>query len=137
MLCILDGFGEREAREHNAILQAKAPHLAEIREKYARTLIGASGKDVGLPHGQMGNSEVGHLNFGAGRVALMDLSRIDVDVAEGKLGRNPVLGKLVTMVRMRAGIGTDIRGFEYEKCRLHLFGLVSDGGVHSSMIARR
>lgn len=133
VLCILDGFGEREARENNAILLAKAPNLADIRERFPRTLIGASGKDVGLPHGQMGNSEVGHLNFGAGRVALMDLSRIDVDVAENKLGRNPVLGKLVQLVRMRAGIGTDFRGFDYEKCRLHLFGLVSDGGVHSSM----
>lgn len=133
VLCILDGFGEREEKEANAILHAKAPHLARIRETYPRTLIGASGKDVGLPHGQMGNSEVGHLNFGAGRVALMDLSRIDVDVAEGRLGRNEVLGNLVNQVRMRAGTATDIRGFEYEKCRLHLMGLVSDGGVHSSL----
>lgn len=133
VLCILDGFGEREEKEANAILQAKAPHLARIRETYPRTLIGASGKDVGLPHGQMGNSEVGHLNFGAGRVALMDLSRIDVDVAERRLGRNEVLSDLVHMVRMRAGTGTDIAGFEYEKCRLHLMGLVSDGGVHSSL----
>jgi 2,3-bisphosphoglycerate-independent phosphoglycerate mutase len=133
VLCILDGFGERPEKEANAILQADAPHLATIRATYPRTLIGASGKDVGLPHGQMGNSEVGHLNFGAGRVALMDLSRIDVAVADGDLGRNEVLGKLVNLVRMRAGRGVDVLGNEYEKCRLHLFGLVSDGGVHSSL----
>jgi len=130
VLVILDGFGEREERDANAVRLANAPNLAKIREKYPRTLLGASGRDVGLPQGQMGNSEVGHLNFGAGRVAEMDLSRIDNAVAENQLGRNPVLGQLVTRV---AHHKIRMPGHDDEKpARFHLLGLVSNGGVHSS-----
>src|SRR5215470_17424635 len=91
VLCILDGFGERPERDANAIRLAQTPHLAALAARYPGTLIGTSGPDVGLPPGQMGNSEVGHLNFGAGRIAMMDISRIDVAVAEGKLAVNPAI----------------------------------------------
>jgi 2,3-bisphosphoglycerate-independent phosphoglycerate mutase len=120
VLCILDGFGERAERDANAIRLAKTPNLDAIATSYPHTLIGTSGPDVGLPPGQMGNSEVGHLNFGAGRIALMDISRIDVAIAEGTLAANPVIHRLFLYAK-------DL------KCRLHLLGLVSDGGVHSSL----
>ncbi|HZF50032.1 MAG TPA: 2,3-bisphosphoglycerate-independent phosphoglycerate mutase [Polyangiaceae bacterium] len=120
VLCILDGFGERWEIEANAIRLAKTPHLNAIAENYPKTLVGTSGPDVGLPPGQMGNSEVGHLNFGAGRIALMDIVRIDIAIAENKLASNEKIRLLFNIAKDR-------------KCRLHLFGLVSDGGVHSSM----
>src|SRR6185295_19546181 len=91
VLVILDGFGERAEAADNAIRLAKTPNLDRLYADYPHTLIGTSGPDVGLPPGQVGNSEVGRLNFGAGRIALMDISRIDVAVAEGALGKNPVL----------------------------------------------
>src|SRR5580700_3261212 len=118
VLCILDGFGERAERDANAIRLAKTPRLDALA-KGPHTLIGTSGPDVGLPPGQMGNSEVGHLNFGAGRIARMDITRIDVDVAEGALGKNPVIAGILHTAKRAS--------------RLHLFGLVSDGGVHSSL----
>src|SRR4051812_6609188 len=90
VLCILDGFGKRSERDANAVRLAKTPHL-EALAAYPHTLVGTSGPDVGLPKGQMGNSEVGHLNLGAGRVAMMDIMRIDVDVAARKLNANPVI----------------------------------------------
>lgn len=120
MLCILDGFGERAEAKDNAVRMAKTPHLDALAANYPHTLIGTSGPDVGLPPGQMGNSEVGHLNFGAGRIAMMDITRIDLAIAEDKLASNPVIDMLV-------------RGAKDRACRLHLFGLVSDGGVHSSL----
>ncbi|HEX7601274.1 MAG TPA: 2,3-bisphosphoglycerate-independent phosphoglycerate mutase [Polyangiaceae bacterium] len=120
VLCILDGFGERAERDANAIRLAKTPALDALAAGYPHTLIGTSGPDVGLPPGQMGNSEVGHLNFGAGRIALTDISRIDVDVAEGKLGANEVIRRQIMNAKIEGG-------------PLHLFGLVSDGGVHSSL----
>src|SRR5687768_15244442 len=91
VLVILDGFGERAEASDNAIRLAKTPHLDVLYAQYPHALIGTSGPDVGLPVGQMGNSEVGHLNFGAGRIALMDISRIDVAVADRSLGQNPAL----------------------------------------------
>src|SRR5271170_517983 len=94
VLCILDGFGERAERDANAIRLAKTPYLDALAS-YPHTLIGTSGPDVGLPEGQMGNSEVGHLNFGAGRIAMMDITRIDVDVAEGTMPRNPVIASII------------------------------------------
>src|SRR5260370_30155646 len=120
VLVILDGFGERAEAAENAIRLAKTPHLDRIYSHYPHTLIGTSGRDVGLPPGQMGNSEVGHLNFGAGRIALMDISRIDVAVADGTLGKNPALKGAIDAAKSRGG-------------RLHLLGLVSNGGVHSSL----
>jgi 2,3-bisphosphoglycerate-independent phosphoglycerate mutase len=118
VLMILDGFGERAERDANAIRLAKTPALDALFARYPHGLIGTSGLDVGLPPGQMGNSEVGHLNFGAGRIALMDIARIDNAVHDRTLATNAVISR--TMEQARAAGG-----------RLHLFGLVSDGGVHS------
>jgi 2,3-bisphosphoglycerate-independent phosphoglycerate mutase len=118
VLCILDGFGEREAREDNAVRLANAPRLGGLFAKYPHGLIGTSGPDVGLPPGQMGNSEVGHLNFGAGRIAMMDISRIDNAVFDGSLGKNAVIQDRIAQAKAQGG-------------RLHLFGLCSDGGVHA------
>ncbi|HWL87707.1 MAG TPA: 2,3-bisphosphoglycerate-independent phosphoglycerate mutase, partial [Polyangiaceae bacterium] len=120
VLVILDGFGERAEREDNAVRLAKTPVLDALYHDYPHGLIGTSGPDVGLPPGQMGNSEVGHLNFGAGRIAMMDISRIDRAVYEKSLGSNPVIQGVLAAARAGGG-------------RLHLLGLVSDGGVHSSL----
>src|SRR3954463_16640876 len=119
VLAILDGFGESAERDGNAVRLASMPNLAALAA-HPHTTIGTSGPDVGLPKGQMGNSEVGHLNFGAGRIALMDMTKIDVAVATGKLRANPIIDKVILYCK-------------HDKSRLHLFGLVSDGGVHSSM----
>src|SRR6478672_5613546 len=120
VLMILDGFGEREERDANAIKLAKTPSLDAIRARYPQGLIGTSGPDVGLPPGQMGNSEVGHLNFGAGRIAVMDIARIDNAVLDGSIKENAVLASIVGSAK-KAGGG------------LHLLGLLSDGGVHSTI----
>ncbi|MBX3191359.1 MAG: 2,3-bisphosphoglycerate-independent phosphoglycerate mutase [Labilithrix sp.] len=120
VLMILDGFGERAEREANAVRLAKTPALDALYAKYPHGLIGTSGPDVGLPPGQMGNSEVGHLNFGAGRIALMDIMRVDAAVESGTLGDNPVIAAEIANAKAKGG-------------RLHLFGLVSDGGVHSHL----
>lgn len=120
VLVILDGFGERPERDANAVRMARTPNLSMLSERFPHTLIGTSGPDVGLPVGQMGNSEVGHLNFGAGRIAQMDISRIDVAVAEGTLATNPVIGEAIASAKAAGGA-------------LHLLGLVSNGGVHSSL----
>src|SRR5262245_4159582 len=120
VLMILDGLGERAEKADNAVRLARTPEMDALYKNYPHTLIGTSGPDVGLPPGQMGNSEVGHLNFGAGRIAMMDISRIDNAVHDGTLGKNPVIAKLLNAAKSKGG-------------RLHLFGLVSDGGVHSSL----
>ena len=91
VLVILDGFGERAEREDNAVRLAKTPELDALFAKHPHSVIGTSGPAVGLPPGQMGNSEVGHLNFGAGRIAMMDISRIDNAVFDGSLGKNAVI----------------------------------------------
>jgi 2,3-bisphosphoglycerate-independent phosphoglycerate mutase len=121
VLVILDGFGERAERADNAIRLAETPALSSLLTRFPHELIGTSGPDVGLPPGQMGNSEVGHLNFGAGRIAMMDISRIDNAVHDGTLTENAVIGQVVRQAKEAGG-------------RLHLFGLVSDGGVHSSLL---
>ncbi|MCL2779012.1 MAG: 2,3-bisphosphoglycerate-independent phosphoglycerate mutase [Polyangiaceae bacterium] len=118
VLMILDGFGERADTANNAIRLAKTPVLDELYARYPHGTIGTSGPDVGLPPGQMGNSEVGHLNFGAGRIALMDIMRVDNAVLSGELGKNSVITDVIASAKNKGG-------------RLHLFGLVSDGGVHS------
>lgn len=120
VLVILDGFGEREPAPDNAISEAKTPRYSALLAKYPKTTIGTSGPDVGLPPGQMGNSEVGHLNFGAGRIAQMDISRIDCAVADRTLVSTPEIAKAIDTAKAKGG-------------RLHLLGLVSDGGVHSSL----
>ncbi len=120
VLVILDGFGERAEVADNAVRMARTPRFDALLARYPHGLIGTSGPDVGLPPGQMGNSEVGHLNFGAGRIALMDMSRIDGAVHDGALATNPVIARVIDQAAERGG-------------RLHLFGLVSDGGVHSML----
>jgi len=118
-LIIIDGWGYSPTREGNAIAQAATPYYDEICEKYPYTLLEASGERVGLPAGVMGNSEVGHLNIGAGRVIRMDVSRVDYDIATGQFSKNDVLVAAMNSVQ---------RGKA-----LHLMGLLSDGQVHSSI----
>ncbi|MDQ2937746.1 MAG: 2,3-bisphosphoglycerate-independent phosphoglycerate mutase [Acidobacteriota bacterium] len=118
-LIIIDGWGYSPHREGNAIALAATPYYDELTENYPYTLLEASGTRVGLPAGVMGNSEVGHLNIGAGRVIRMDVSRVDYDIATGEFFRNEVL--------LAAMEGAKRRGKS-----LHLMGLVSDGQVHSS-----
>ncbi len=120
LLIIMDGWGWREEVRANAIRLAGTPHLDRLREEYPFTLLQASGEAVGLPPGQMGNSEVGHLNIGAGRIVYQDLTRINRAIQEGSFFRNPELLKVAEKVRQTGG-------------RIHLMGLVSDGGVHSSI----
>jgi 2,3-bisphosphoglycerate-independent phosphoglycerate mutase len=118
VLVILDGWGYREQTAGNAVAAADLPVMNSLWAAYPHTLINASGKDVGLPVGQMGNSEVGHLSIGAGRVVPQELVRISDAVEEGTLLSNTPLVKLFQEVKRR---GT----------KLHLIGLCSDGGVHS------
>jgi 2,3-bisphosphoglycerate-independent phosphoglycerate mutase len=117
-LIIMDGWGHREEKEGNAVALADTPFFDRLWAGFPRTLIHASEERVGLPAGQMGNSEVGHLNLGAGRVVYQDLVRISKSVRTGDFFRNPVLGKAMDAAR------------ENGKA-LHLVGLLSDGGVHS------
>ncbi len=118
-LIILDGWGLAEPGPGNAISQARTPVFDQLWSGYPHTQLSASGRDVGLPDGQMGNSEVGHLNLGAGAVVKQDLARIDDAVADGTLFENEALLAACAAAR------SSPRG------RLHLLGLVSDGGVHS------
>jgi 2,3-bisphosphoglycerate-independent phosphoglycerate mutase len=116
VLTILDGWGFSSAIEGNAIAAARKPTYDSLLRKYANTLVHTSGPFVGLPEGQMGNSEVGHLNIGAGRVIYMDVTRIDRMIATGEFFRDPAL----------------LGAMKHAKThRLHLLGLCSDGGVHS------
>ena len=113
-LIVLDGWGLGPAGPGNAVSQARTPVFDELWSTYPHTQLTACGRAVGLPDGQMGNSEVGHLNLGAGAVVMQDLTRIDAAVADGELASNPVL---------KAAFA--------DADRVHLIGLVSDGGVHS------
>jgi 2,3-bisphosphoglycerate-independent phosphoglycerate mutase len=118
-LIILDGFGHSTVREGNAVALAEMPFYDEMREKYPHTLIEASGTCVGLPTGVMGNSEVGHLNMGAGRVIMTDIRRIDYSVETGEFFSNGAFVTAIDNAKERGGA-------------LHLMGLLSDGLVHSS-----
>ncbi|MFZ3187683.1 MAG: 2,3-bisphosphoglycerate-independent phosphoglycerate mutase [Candidatus Sulfotelmatobacter sp.] len=118
ILIILDGWGYRAEAKANAIALARKPTYDRLLREYPNTLIHTSGPFVGLPEGQMGNSEVGHLNIGAGRIVHMDITRIDLMIQNGDFFSHPVL--LGAMKHARAG-----------ERKLHLFGLLSDGGVHS------
>ena len=118
LLIILDGFGHREECDHNAICQARKPHWNFLWQTYPHTFIDASEKWVGLPKDQMGNSEVGHMNIGAGRVVYQDYTRIENAIETGEFFRNPALVKAVEAARA-AGRA------------LHILGLLSPGGVHS------
>lgn len=118
LLLILDGYGYRAETADNAIAAAKKPNLDRYFAEYPWTLINASDRFVGLPAGQFGNSEVGHLNIGAGREVLQDISRIDVDVANKTIGNNSVLKTAIDTAKAN-------------NKTLHIMGLLSDGGVHS------
>ncbi|HXY47941.1 MAG TPA: 2,3-bisphosphoglycerate-independent phosphoglycerate mutase [Terriglobales bacterium] len=118
VLIILDGWGYSPQSEANAIALARKPTYDRLLREYPNTLIHTSGPFVGLPEGQMGNSEVGHLNIGAGRIVHMDITRIDLMIRTGDFFSQPTL--VAAMKHARSG-----------GRRLHLFGLVSDGGVHS------
>jgi 2,3-bisphosphoglycerate-independent phosphoglycerate mutase len=118
VLTVLDGWGYRAESKGNAIALARKPNYDRLLAEYPNTLIQTSGPAVGLPEGQMGNSEVGHLNIGAGRIVHMDITRIDQAIADGSFFQNELL------------FGAMERG---RKKQLHLIGLVSDGGVHSHL----
>ncbi len=120
MLMILDGWGYREAKEGNAILAARTPNLDRLTEEYPWCLLEASGEAVGLPEGQMGNSEVGHLNIGAGRIVYQDLTRINLSIKKGDFFKNTAFLNAISNVKANYS-------------SLHLMGLVSYGGVHSYM----
>ncbi|MFQ4135242.1 2,3-bisphosphoglycerate-independent phosphoglycerate mutase [Nodosilinea sp. PGN35] len=120
VLIILDGWGYREDTDGNAVAAAKTPVMDSLWAAYPHTLIRTSGKDVGLPDGQMGNSEVGHLNIGAGRIVPQELVRISDAVEDGTLQENEALLEVCQAVR-------------YRNSKLHLVGLCSEGGVHSHL----
>src|SRR3954447_24839080 len=120
VLVVLDGFGERPETDGNAIRLARMPTFARLYERYPHVLIGASGNDVGLPDGQMGNSEVGHLNLGAGRIVYQDIVRIDRGIKDGTFYDNPVLAATIDAAKKSGGT-------------LHLMGLASPGNVHAAL----
>lgn len=120
VLVILDGWGYREATDGNAIAAANTPVMDSLWAAYPKTLISTSGKAVGLPEGQMGNSEVGHMNLGAGRVVKQELMRITDAVEDGSLQENLALIKVCQEIQASGG-------------KLHLVGLCSEGGVHSHL----
>ncbi len=117
-LIIMDGYGLRDASEGNAVINARTPNLDQLWAEHPHTTLSASGLDVGLPEGQMGNSEVGHTNIGAGRVVFQDLPRITLDIKEGGFFQNSAYVSTMDTCKEK---GT----------ALHLYGLLSDGGVHS------
>ena len=118
VLAILDGWGHSEEINHNSIKQASTPVMDALWHAYPHTLIEASGADVGLPDNQMGNSEVGHLTIGAGRIIQQELVRISNTIKEKKLIENPALNEFSKTLKDKGGT-------------LHIMGLCSDGGVHS------
>ena len=118
VLLILDGWGYREDTDDNAIANAATPVLDDLKQRYPNTLISGSGLDVGLPDGQMGNSEVGHVNLGAGRVVYQDFTRITKSIQDGEFAQNPVIsGQLQAVAAADKAV--------------HIMGLMSPGGVHS------
>src|SRR5579859_5022276 len=119
LLCILDGWGYRpDHAEDNAIAAAVTPNYTRLLAEWPHALLETSGNAVGLPKGQMGNSEVGHMNIGAGRVVAQDLPRIDVAIEDGSIALRPVLLGLIDKAKQAKGA-------------VHVMGLMSPGGVHS------
>ena len=118
LLLILDGWGIAPEGAGNCVRNAATPNLDRLLAEYPHTRLACSGRAVGLPDGFMGNSEVGHMNIGGGRVIYQDMTRIDMAIEDGTFSGNATLKEL--MARTKAASG-----------RLHLMGLVSDGGVHS------
>jgi len=120
ILCILDGWGITKDKKYSAIAKAHTPIFDEISQTYPYCELEASGKYVGLPEGQMGNSEVGHMNIGAGKVVMQDLPRINDSVKNNTLKNCPALQNLISKLKQTKGV-------------CHLLGLLSDGGVHSHL----
>ncbi|MEK9645591.1 MAG: 2,3-bisphosphoglycerate-independent phosphoglycerate mutase [Alphaproteobacteria bacterium] len=118
VLCVLDGWGYREDAANNAIVPANAPNFFRMWSQYPHAFIDTCGIDVGLPQGQMGNSEVGHMNLGAGRVVNQEIRRIDAAIEDGSIAANPALGDFIAKLKDSGGT-------------CHLLGLLSPGGVHS------
>ncbi len=118
MLTIMDGYGISDSKVGNAIYLAKKPNLDYLMNRYPNTLLGASGESVGLPDGQMGNSEVGHMNIGAGRTVYQSLTRVNIAVRNNELIKMPAISKAV-------------KNCLDNNSTLHIMGLMSDGGVHS------
>jgi 2,3-bisphosphoglycerate-independent phosphoglycerate mutase len=118
MLVIMDGWGYREEADNNAVYHANTPVWDDLWAHYPHSLVDASEGEVGLPAGQMGNSEVGHMNIGAGRVMMQDLPRIDTALADGSLANNPRVIDMIAQLKTSGGTA-------------HLMGLLSDGGVHA------
>ena len=118
VLMILDGYGLNERKDHNAVAEANTPVMDRLMKEYPFVQGKASGMAVGLPEGQMGNSEVGHLNMGAGRIVYQELTRITKEIQDGTFFENPALLEAVDNCKAKDSA-------------LHLFGLLSDGGVHS------
>ena len=118
VLCILDGWGHRESCENNAICEGPTPNLDRMFQELPHALVDASEAEVGLPAGQMGNSEVGHMNLGAGRVVMQDLPRIDAAIKDGSFKDNPALTQAIAKLKASGGTA-------------HVMGLLSPGGVHS------
>src|SRR5882762_2143763 len=148
VLCILDGWGWRPEPKDNAILAAKTPNFDRMLRECPHALLATSGRAVGLPNGQMGNSEVGHMNIGAGRVVAQDLPRIDVAIEDGSLARRPVLLTLIDKAKrgqerrpgresapLSDGRASRAGAERPEKTSgphaVHIMGLLSPGGVHS------
>src|SRR5499426_2767421 len=120
ILIVMDGWGLGKVASADAIQHAKTPFVSSLYSKYPNSTLTTCGEVVGLPEGQMGNSEVGHLNLGAGRIVYQELQRINVAIRDGSFAKNATL--------LRA-----IRSANAAKRPLHLLGLVSDGGVHSHL----
>src|SRR6187455_3708039 len=118
ILIIMDGWGLGKIKSSDAIQHAKTPFVSSLYGKYPNTTLVTCGEDVGLPEGQMGNSEVGHLNLGAGRIVYQELQRINVAVRDGSFVKNEVLLNAIRFAKKN-------------NKPLHLLGLVSNGGVHS------
>ena len=121
VLAILDGWGIGEPTLTNAVVVADTPNMDRLSREFPMTTLTAHNGMVGLPQGQMGNSEVGHLNIGAGRIVYQDFTRINLAVERGEFAANPVLNEAMAKARAAGS-------------RLHLCGLVSDGGVHSHIL---
>ncbi|MCP4424013.1 MAG: 2,3-bisphosphoglycerate-independent phosphoglycerate mutase, partial [Chloroflexi bacterium] len=117
-LIILDGWGIRKKEEANAVVLGHTPNYDKWMRELERTILDASGEAVGLPDGQMGNSEVGHLNLGAGRIVYQDLTRINLAIRDGSFGQIPTLAKAMETVKAQGS-------------KLHVIGLFGAGGVHS------
>src|SRR5712691_10232712 len=119
-LIILDGWGVSQKTEANALALARLPFYNSLLRNCPHTMLSASGKDTGLPDAQMGNSEVGHMNLGAGRIVYQDLTRINRAIRDGSFASNPVFKEVIRKTSAAGG-------------RLHLLGLLSDGGVHTHL----